>query len=254
MKPLKKISIILRQIGFDPFEALLFLRGLPRYIFLCFKLYSNSHGWAIRFFPILTDRYKRAGSINSQYFIQDLYFAKKILRSKPTRHLDIGSRVDGFVSHLLVFMDVEVLDIRPLESNIQGLVFRQFDIISKENIKHIGRYPSVSCLHTIEHFGLGRYGDKYDLDGWAKGLSNILELIEHEGLFYLSTPIGFRRIEFNAHRIFDPKEIISFVCNQGFSLVSFEYLDDNNKIESKVEVDFFKITYGCGFFIFKKHI
>ena len=87
----------------------------------------------------------------------------------------------------------------------------------------IDKYPSVSCLHTIEHFGLGRYGDGFNLQGWKAGLENILGLVEYSGFFYLSTPIGRRRIEFNAHRVFDPKELIEYTVSSGFKLVSFEF-------------------------------
>ena len=32
---------------------------------------------------------------------------------------------------------------------------------------------SISCLHAIEHFGLGRYGDPVDVLGHVKALDNI---------------------------------------------------------------------------------
>ena len=61
--------------------------------------------------PILTDYEENAGSI-SGYFVQDLWAARKIYQNKPLEHLDIGSRIDGFISNLLVFMDVIIVDIR----------------------------------------------------------------------------------------------------------------------------------------------
>ena len=33
------------------------------------------------------------------------------------RHVDIGSRLDGFVAHVASFREIEVLDIRPLKVN-----------------------------------------------------------------------------------------------------------------------------------------
>ncbi|NQV78294.1 MAG: DUF268 domain-containing protein [Lutibacter sp.] len=252
MKKFKKIAILLDQIGVNPVNAFFFLRGLPVYIYQLFKAICQSSGWAIRIFPILTDKYKEAGSINSQYFIQDLYFASIIFKIKPIRHVDIGSRIDGFISHLLVFMEVDILDIRPIKSGIKGLNFRQVDIMSKHGLSTIDKYPSVSCLHTIEHFGLGRYGDGFNLQGWKAGLENILGLVEYSGFFYLSTPIGRRRIEFNAHRVFDPKELIEYTVSSGFKLVSFEFLDDANIIKDNLEADFSEIIYGCGFFVFQK--
>ncbi len=252
MKLFKKLAIITDQIGLNPINTVLFFRGFPLFVYLYFKANARSGSWKINLFPILTDKYKEAGSLNSQYFFQDLYFSRLVYRSKPSRHLDIGSRIDGFVAQLLTFMNIDVCDIRSIESNIEGLHFRKIDIMSKDAVESLERYPSVSCLHTIEHFGLGRYGDSFNLDGWKTGLENLLGLVESDGLFYLSTPIGKKRIEFNAHRVFSPKELVSFVECRGFELISFEYLDDDNRLCDLRDFDFEKMIYGCGFFVFRK--
>lgn len=49
---------------------------------------------------IYKDKYDKAGDTGS-YFWQDLWAAKKIIRDHPKQHYDIGSRVDGFIAHLL---------------------------------------------------------------------------------------------------------------------------------------------------------
>src|ERR1700733_2673796 len=85
-------------------------------------------------FPILTDLRAGAGATGGHYFHQDLWAARKIFKRCPPNHLDIGSRMDGFVAHLLVFMPVTVVDIRPLESNIAGLTFLQDDASELVNV------------------------------------------------------------------------------------------------------------------------
>ncbi|MBV5330073.1 MAG: DUF268 domain-containing protein, partial [Chlorobium sp.] len=45
---------------------------------------------------------------------------------------------------------------------------------------------SLSCLHALEHFGLGRYGDPIDPHGYADGLRNMVKILRQGGLFYLS--------------------------------------------------------------------
>src|SRR5687767_142932 len=77
--------------------------------------------------PALGDRFEHAGNAYGHYFYQDLWAARRIFARRPPRHIDIGSRIDGFIAHLLVFMNVEVVDIRPLSSSLSGLMFRQGD-------------------------------------------------------------------------------------------------------------------------------
>jgi len=68
-------------------------------------------------YPILFDRFSQAGQAKDHYFFQDILAARKIYNRKPKRHVDIGSSISGFIAHLMVFMDIEVVDIRPLESS-----------------------------------------------------------------------------------------------------------------------------------------
>ncbi|MGC8659537.1 MAG: hypothetical protein ACP5U1_10730 [Desulfomonilaceae bacterium] len=63
------------------------------------------------------DRFSNAG-IDGHYFLQDLWAAKKVLAIVSEReaynHADVGSRLDGFVAHLLPYCNVTYVDIRPL--------------------------------------------------------------------------------------------------------------------------------------------
>jgi hypothetical protein len=71
--------------------------------------------------PILDERHAQAGGASGHWFHQDLRAAQKIYGAQPAEHLDIGSRIDGFVAHVLAFMPVTVLDIRPLTREAQAL-------------------------------------------------------------------------------------------------------------------------------------
>ena len=46
--------------------------------------------------PCLEDRKSAGGSARGHYFHQDLLVAQKIFEAKPERHLDVGSRIDGW--------------------------------------------------------------------------------------------------------------------------------------------------------------
>jgi hypothetical protein len=56
------------------------------------------------------------------------------------------------VAHVLSFMPVSVMDIRPLTSNVPGLTFVQADAINLLGISD-GSVESLSSLHATEHFG-----------------------------------------------------------------------------------------------------
>ena len=81
--------------------------------------------------PCLQDRYEEAGKINSEYFWQDLLVARWIFEAKPDKHVDIGSRLDGFVAHVASFREIEVFDVRPITTQVPGVIFRQADLTIK---------------------------------------------------------------------------------------------------------------------------
>jgi hypothetical protein len=106
---------------------------------------------------VLGDFSDSVGVVSRHYFHQDLVVAGYIFASNSERHIDVGSRVDGFVAHVASFRVIEVIDVRPLpvttHSNIQ---FFKADLMHDVGSELT---DSLSCLHALEHFGLGRYGD-----------------------------------------------------------------------------------------------
>lgn len=157
--------------------------------------------------PIYIDKVKKAGSIQS-YFWQDLWAARKIYKEAPKAHYDIGSRIDGFVAHLLTFMDnVTLIDIRPLDREVDGLNFICADATSLDNFDD-NSIESISALCSLEHFGLGRYGDKVDPDACYKCFEAIGRKVKIGGNIYLAVPVGKEHLEFNAHRVFYASTIV----------------------------------------------
>ena len=187
------------QFGIDPIKPLRSLRGLPRFVRDYFRFRSSYTG-RLELLPCLHDWHEEGGATKLEYFWQDLLVARKIFAARPERHVDVGSRVDGFVAHVASFREIEVFDVRPISTQIPGVTFRQADLM--QPVAGMADYcDSVSCLHALEHFGLGRYGDPIDPKGFERGLANMAALLRKDGVFYLSVPIGVERVEFNAHRV-----------------------------------------------------
>ncbi|MDQ3296409.1 MAG: DUF268 domain-containing protein [Myxococcota bacterium] len=203
-------------------------------------------------FPCLGEGDSDSGVASGHYFHQDLLVARRVFERGPERHIDIGSRIDGFVAHVASFRKIEVLDIRPLANKVANIEFRQADLMAM-SAEYVACTDSASCLHALEHVGLGRYGDELDPDGHLKGLASLTALVKTGGMLYLSVPIGPQRIEFNAHRVFAVDYLLERV-RSSFDLVAFSYVDDAGDLHENVTIDdaggqnSFGCHYGCGIF------
>jgi len=168
--------------------------------------------------PIITDKYSMAGAVKN-YFWQDLWAAKKIISSGVRNHYDIGSRLDGFIAHLLAAqIDVTMIDVREFPAEVEGLSTIVADATLLEQFED-NSIHSLSALCSLEHFGLGRYGDPIDPEACFKCFAAIQKKMAQGGKLYISLPIGRERVEFNAHRVFYPSTIIE--CFSELELVEF---------------------------------
>lgn len=230
LKDLNKMKRLLRQPGREPFKIK-------------------------RIYPVLGEKYAHS-TIPWNYFFQDLWVAQLILKHNPVKHVDVGSRIDGFVAHVAAFREIEVYDIRVVRDDIPNVHFVQADVCS-EDFSFTDYCDSVSSLHVIEHLGLGRYGDQLDPDAHIKGLRNITKALKTGGLFYLSVPVGDQRMEFNAHRVFSTRYILE-TLGPYYKPETFGLVDDNAKFYADIPVsdpgfdNSFNCHYGCGIFVFKK--
>jgi len=207
-------------------------------------------------FPILGDWTDQAGEASGVYFHQDLLVARRIYVAKPQRHVDVGSRIDGFVAHVAVFREIEVVDIRPLASQVRNVRFIQADLM-QGTPGLAASTDSLSCLHALEHFGLGRYGDPIDPSGHLKGFRSLIELLKPQGTFYLSFPIGRPMVEFNAHRVFDCQEVLSWPGSELLRLDTFDFVDDDGTVHEDIGLDALRVQcaqleHGCGIYTFAR--
>jgi hypothetical protein len=201
-------------------------------------------------FPVLGEASRPAGQAAGHYFHQDLWAARKIYAARPAAHLDVGSRIDGFVAHLLAFMPVTVIDIRALHSATDGLDFIQDDATCLSRIAD-DSIESLSSLHAVEHFGLGRYGDPIDPEGCFKAMGALQRILKPGGRLYFSAPIGAERVYFNAHRVFAPDTVLR--AFDRLKLLSFSAVnDDGDWVSNADPQEFVSAHFACGLFEFTK--
>ncbi|MDB5970491.1 MAG: hypothetical protein JWQ90_2941 [Hydrocarboniphaga sp.] len=246
------------MLGVDPRRTMFFVRGFPLYIRDLVTL-KRQQSTAVRKFslgkpyPCLEDRFTESGSAKGHYFHQDLLVARRIYRNNPEIHADVGSRVDGFVAHVASFRPVIVFDIRPLSNTVPNIQFKQADLMEPVAAELKDYCDSLSCLHALEHFGLGRYGDPVTYDGYISGLSNLWSILKTGGKLYFSVPIGPQRIEFNAHRIFSVGYLLEIFADK-YQIDHFSYVDDQGSLHENAPLTAsdvsanFGCDHGCGIF------
>ncbi len=205
--------------------------------------------WSELFFST-HNRFDRAGRIDAHYFHMDIWAARHIFEANIRDHVDVGSRLDGFVGHILPFCKVTYVDKRPLDLNVDGFKFSQGSILEMP-------FPdksilSLSCLHVIEHIGLGRYGDPVNPEGYHLAAKELVRVIQPGGTLLLGTPVGRERLCFDAHRIFDPQTVVDLF--NVLSLAEFSLIDDSSeKVIYNATFDWARrCEYGCGLFRFTK--
>ncbi len=240
-----------------PLRAVGLVRGWPLYFLRDLQTLRSQEKLAARkfpfgkFYPCFNDKFADSGSAKGHYFHQDLLVARRIFANRPCLHVDVGSRLDGFVAHVASFRPIEVIDIRPLSNQITNVKFLQADFMAPLNDRLSEYCDSLSCLHAMEHFGLGRYGDPVKYDGYLLGLQNLYRVLKPGGKLYFSVPIGPQRIEFNAHRVFSMNYLLELFAGK-YRIDQFSFVDDRGDLhedvplcEDSIQTNF-GCVYGCG--------
>lgn len=245
--------IFLRRAGIAPLNLKL-LPEFPKFIKNLVE-FKKLGGQVSKYYPVLDDRLEPAGIAKGQYFHQDLLVANFIYLQNPIRHIDIGSRIDGFVAHVASYRVIEVFDIRDLPiSEHSNLKFNQVNILEVNSNLNEEITDSISCLHTLEHIGLGRYGDPIDPNGSRLAFLKICKMVKPGGLIYLSVPISLEnRVEFNAHRFFKVGELLQW-CPPNIKLTRFDYVDNENNLYMNMDVSKleFPNKIALGIYTFQK--
>lgn len=211
-----------------------------------------------RFIPLWENRYpclydKTAGTnFDAHYIYHPAWAARVIAKVKPKLHVDISSKL-YFATMLSAFVPVDFYDYRPANiKNLSGLASKQADLMSLP-FKN-DSVESISCMHTIEHIGLGRYGDPFDPEGDLKAVRELKRVTKKGGTLLFVTPVGKPKLMFNAHRIYSFEQILDYF--EGFDLAEFALVTDTPEKDglvlnaNKDLAD--KQSYGCGCFWFTK--
>lgn len=186
---------------------------------------------------------------DAHYIYHPAWAARIIKRNSPAKHIDISSTLH-FCTLLSAFIPTEFYDFRPAKLNLDNLSSASADLTNLFFASN--SVDSISCMHTIEHIGLGRYGDPIDPEGDIKAIRELQRVTAKDGSLFFVTPVGKPRIQFNAHRIYSYEMIYDLFA--GFELKDFSLITDNNEFIRNADPALVKEqSYGCGCFYFKKN-
>ena len=224
---MRSLIALLRVYGIDLKKLIIALSMTPKFLWQYYRMVLKNKSVNLK--PCLFDFDANAGVDDDEYFLQDLFVSQLIFKSNVSKHLDVGSRIDGFVAHIATFMEVTIGDLRKFPYAVPNINYTHFNLLDNENYlqdTHDEKFPSISCLHTIEHLGLGRYGDSLKRSKCVEiAVENLAKLCSEGGKLYISTPVGNERIEFNANYIYSPKYIISCFRINKLRIDSIHILD-----------------------------
>ncbi|MEI6553259.1 MAG: DUF268 domain-containing protein [bacterium] len=206
--------------------------------------------------PTFKDAYPILGEdtegtdFDRHYIYHPAWAARIIAQNKPSLHTDVSS-ILSFCTIVSAFVPVDFYDYRPADLKLENLNSKHADLMSlpfEDNT-----IPSLSCMHVIEHIGLGRYGDKIDPLADVKAMNELKRVLALDGDLLFVTPIGKPKILFNAHRVYGYDMIISQFSDlklMEFSLIPRK--SDGGLIKNPERSLIDSQDYGCGCFWFKK--
>jgi SAM-dependent methyltransferase len=134
------------------------------------------------------------------YVLHCAWAARMLAKNKPERHVDFGSYA-YFAALCSAFVpQFEFYDIRGLGFEVPSLHADTADLMKlpfpDDSIE------SISCLHVLEHVGLGRYGDMIDPEGHLKAAKELERVLAPGGKLLIVLPMSQKPyVAFNAHRI-----------------------------------------------------
>ena len=219
-----------------------------------FKSLDNVHRFSVEeedFWKCFEDNTINA-CFDTQYEYHQAWAARCLAQINPKKHIDISSKIT-FNVIVSAFIPIEFYDYRPARIyNLSNLECKSVDLTCLHF--HDNSIESISCMHTVEHIGLGRYGDKIDPDGDLKAIKELKRVLKLDGNLLLVVPVGKPRIQYNAHRIYSYDMIMDYF--RDFELVNYSLIPDNaidvGIINNATADETNSQKYACGCFWFKK--
>ena len=200
--------------------------------------------------PILIDKTSTT-QFEPHYVYHPAWAARIVAKRNPRVHVDISSILQ-FSTIVSAFVPVDFYDYRPAILNLSNYNSKHADLTALHFADN--SIESLSCMHTLEHVGLGRYGDPIDPTGDITSAKELSRVLKPGGSFIFVTPVGKPKIEFNAHRIYSFEQVRALFPT--LQLVEFSLVPDDYREKGFItNADPALVAtqdWGCGCFHFTK--
>jgi len=195
--------------------------------------------------------FQRRESTFDRHYVYQAYWASSLIKANLSNieyHTDISSNV-SYVVQLAAFVPIHFIEYNPPKMELQGITLVKGDLLNLPF--EDSTVKSISCMHVLEHIGLGRYGDPIDPMGMKKACHELTRILAKGGELLVSFPVGKPKVVFNAHRVLHPVNIMEYF--PGLTLKTFGLVGDQGglRLDSKPE-DAIGMNFACGMYCFTK--
>jgi hypothetical protein len=124
--------------------------------------------------------------------------------------------------------NVDVTDINEIKINDDRITFvKSNELINNE-------YDLIISFSSIEHAGLGRYGDDIDENGDLNFMDGLHSLLQNNGIFLLGVPVAEKyKVDGIWHRIYDKSRLE--ILTKKYNIIKSS---KNNKVTPYVDFSF----------------
>jgi SAM-dependent methyltransferase len=201
-------------------------------------------------YPIL-DEATATTPFDRHYVYHVAWAARVLAATRPERHVDVSSSL-YFAVAVSAFLPVAFYDYRPPELELDALEVAPGDLLALPFADR--SVASLSCMHVVEHVGLGRYGEPLDPDGDLKAAAELQRVVADGGRLLFVVPVGRPRVVFNAHRVYGYEHVVDAFAElalEEFALIP-DVPADGGLIRDADPALVPRQEYGCGCFLFRR--
>jgi SAM-dependent methyltransferase len=200
-------------------------------------------------FPFLNDNTPETG-FDPHYVLHTSWAARVLARSKPKAHVSFGDSL-YFVGIASAYMSMTFCDIRESGLPFCDIEEARADLTSLPP-SWTGTLQSISCMHVLEHIGLGRYGDALDASGDRKAAAELARVLAPGGQLLMVVPMEDPPwVCFNAHRLYSYSQVMDLFPD--LYLREFTLITNEGQFFENADPCLLKgRKYSCGCFRYTK--